>query len=249
MNRLKVLYGFGAITALIAALIFRRNLAAEISMLIGQSAPNTVADLFKLLQYNPVLGVSFLNFFDIVNYVFVGVMFLALYIALRRTNRNYAAIATVLSIAGIAVYVATNTAFSMLSLSSQYANASTDAQKSALLAEGQALLTKGYPGAGYEGLGGCISLFLLAAAGLIISAVMLRSKIFNRPTAFIGMAACGFDLAYIMGLAFVPVSGVYLWSLFCIPAAGLLVTIWHVLVGVKLLKLSRATQVDGGDSQ
>jgi hypothetical protein len=48
-------------------------------------------------------------------------MFLALYAALRRANKSYMAIAMTLGFVGIAVYFASNTAFSMLSLSDQYA--------------------------------------------------------------------------------------------------------------------------------
>jgi hypothetical protein len=191
----------------------------------------------------------FLNFFDIADYVLVGLMFLALYIALRKTNRSYAGIATTLSLVGILVYIISNTAFTMFSLSSQYASATTDEQRSKLLAAGQVVLAKGVPGAGYQGVGGLTSLFLLAVAGLIISVVMLSSKIFNRSTAYVGITASIFDFAYLSGLAFLPSTAFYLWSSLFIGGAGLLLMIWHLLVGVKLYKLSGTPVSTGGEKQ
>jgi TRAP-type C4-dicarboxylate transport system permease small subunit len=121
----RALYLVGAVAAVVAALGFRRNLAVEITMLTAQSPPSTAVDWFTLLQNDRLLGLSFLNVFDIVNYAMVGAMFLAVYAALRQTSRLYMATATSLGIAGIAIYFVTNTAFSMLSLSSQYSYAST----------------------------------------------------------------------------------------------------------------------------
>jgi hypothetical protein len=43
----------------------------------------------------------------------------------------------------MAVYIASNRAFAMLSLSGQYASATTDAQSSLLNAAGQAMLAEG----------------------------------------------------------------------------------------------------------
>jgi hypothetical protein len=239
-------YRVGAIAALIAAFIFRRNLGAEITLMTGQSSPSSAAGWFSLLQKSNLLGLAFLNVFDMADYVLVGVMFLALYVALRRTNKNFTATAVILNLVGIAIYLVSNTTFSMLSLSSQYAITATDAQRSTLLSAGQALLAEGAPGAVYQGIGGYISLFLLATAGLIISAIMLRSKIFNRITAYIGIVASAFDLAYIIGLAFVPTATVYLLSASCLSVAGLLLLVWHLLIGLKLYQLSRTSQVKGG---
>jgi len=229
----KSLYRIGGVAALTAGIIFRRNLGAEISLITRYTPPNTAIDWFTLLQNNRLLGLSYLNIFDIVDYALVDLMFLALYVALRRANESYMTIATVLGFVGIAVYFASNTSLSMLSLSNQYAAATTDAQRSMLLAAGQAVLAMG------EGTGIYTSFLLLATAGMIISAVMLRSNLFGRVTAYVGILASAFDLAYIVGLAFVPASDVYLLSVSFLSAAGLLLLIWHLLIGLKLYQLGR----------
>jgi len=228
----KSLYRVGGAAALIAGVIFRRNLGPEISLFSGHVPPSTVIDWFTLLQNNRLLGLSLLNLFDIVDYALVGLMFLALYTALRRANESYMAIATTIGFVGIVVYFASNTAFSMLSLSDQYAAATTDAQRSVFLAAGQAMLAIGLQGTGIY-----MSFLLLAIAGLIISAVMLRSNIFSKVTAYVGILASVFDLAYCITLAFVPAIDVYLVS-----AAGLLLMIWHILIGRRLYQLGRTRQ-------
>jgi len=239
----KSLYRVGGVAALIAGVLFRRNIAAEIGLFSEYKSPVTVSNWFTLLQSNRLLGFSYLNIFDIVNYTLVGLMFLALYAVLRRTNKSYMAIATILAFLGIAVYIASNTAFSMLSLSEQYAAATTEAERTMLLAAGQAMLVINRfssPGA-HPGAGGYMSLLLIAIAGMITSVVMLRSDVFNRATAIVGILASTFDLAYCIAFAFVPTVDSELLAVCFIPAAGLLLMIWHIMVGWRLIQLGKET--------
>ena len=98
----KSLYRVGGVAALMAGVIFRRNLGAEISLFSTQKQPDTIIDWFTLLQNNRVLGLAYLNIFDLVNYALVGLMFLALYVVLKQANKSYMAIATTLGFLGIA---------------------------------------------------------------------------------------------------------------------------------------------------
>ena len=235
----KSLYKVGGVAALVAGILFRRNLAAEIGLFSQQEPPVAVSDWFALLQSNRLLGLAYLNIFDIVNYALVSLMLLALYAVLRRASKSAMAIATALGLLGIAVYFASNTAFSMLSLSDQYAVAPTEAQRTTLLAAGEAMLAINRftaPGS-HPGSGGYISLLLIAVAGLIASMVMLRSDLFNRATAYVGILASAFDLAYCLAFAFVPMVDSELLAVLFIPAAGLLLMIWHIMVGWRLYRL------------
>ena len=244
--RWKSLYRIGAIAALVAALGFRRNMGAEMTMFFGV-APKTAAAWFTLLQNNSLLGIISLNFFDIIDYALVGIMFVALYVAFKKTNRIFAAAAASMCLAGIIVYVVSSTSFEMLSLSNQYTSASTATQKTVLLTAAQTVLVKGVPGAGYQGVGGIVSMFLIAIAVLVISAIILRSKIFYRITGYVGIMASVFDLAYLMGIGSVPSAIFNLWSSIFVGGAGLLLMIWHLLVGIKLHNI--AGQSKGGDTQ
>jgi hypothetical protein len=238
------LYTVGGVAALIAGILFRRNLAAEIGLISQHEPPVTVSDWFALLQSNRLLGLAYLNIFDIVNYALVSLMFLALYAVLRRAKKGYMAIATALGLLGIAVYFASNTAISMLSLSDQYAVATAEAQRISLLAAGEAMLAINRftaPGS-HPGSGGYISLLLIAVAGMITSIVMLRSDLFNRATAYVGILASALDLAYCIAFAFIPTVDSELLAILFIPAAGLLLMIWHIMVGWRLYRLGRLAE-------
>ena len=234
----KGLFKVGSVAALIAGLVFRRNLGAEFMLLrsvgiinVGPTTPPVaVGDWFGLLQNNRLVGLTLLGAFDMVNYALVGLMFLALFAALRRAGRSSITIAAALSFVGIAVYLASNQALTMLSLSDQYAAATTDAQRSLLLAAGQAILAI-HQNAGYEGTGLYLSFFLVTVAGLLISAVMLRSRIraFSKVTAYMGILANGFGLGYYLALAFAP-------ALVALPlsVSALFLLAWYILIGRQL---------------
>jgi hypothetical protein len=226
------LYRIGGVAALVAGIVFRRNIAAEIILFAGQTPPNTVADWFTLLQNNTLLGVSLLNIFDVVNYALVGIMFLGLYVALKQTNRDFMALAATVGLVGTAVYLASNTAFSMLSLSNQYAAAATEPEKTTLIAAGQTMLAMG------QSTGMYTSLLLVAVAGFITSVVMLQSKVFGKVTAYVGILAGALDLIYcVTTFASVPELDALL-----LASAGLCLMIWHILAGRKLYQLGQIKQ-------
>ncbi len=236
----KSLYKVGGVAALIAGALFRRNIAAEISLFGQPRAPVTVEDWFTLLQNNRLLGLTYLNIFDLVNYALVGLMFLALYAVLQRLNKASMTIVMVACLAGIAIYFASNTAFSLLALSDQYAAAITDTERSILLAAGQALLAINRFSLGsHPGSGGYMSLLLIALAGLIVSAVMLRNNLFNRATACVGILAGTLDLAYCVAFVFVPSTNAGRLAIYFIPASGFFLMIWHILVGWRLYQLGK----------
>lgn len=233
------LYRIGGAAALLAGILLRRNLGVEIA-LFGPQPPDTAAGWYALLQSNRLLALAYLNIFDIANYALVALMLLALYAALRADSPSSMAVALSLGLLGVGVYFAANTALSLLALSHQYAAAADGAQKTALLAGGEALLALNRFSSGAQpGSGGYLSLLLLAAAGLITSAVMLRGAVFGKATALIGLAAAALDLAYCLAFPFAPAATAALLAVLFIPAAGLLLMVWHILVGWRLLRLGQ----------
>jgi hypothetical protein len=238
------LYRVGGVAALLAGVFFRRNIAAEVGLFSEHTSPVTVSNWFALLQSNRLLALSYLNVFDLVNYALVGLMFLALYALLKRVNESYIAIATTVGFLGVATYFASNTAFSMLSLSDQYTAMTIDAQRTLLLAAGQAMLALNrfsHPGA-HPGSGGYMSLLLIAVAGLITSIIMLRSDMFNRATAYVGILASAFDLAYCIAFVFVSTVDSEVLAIYFVPAAGFFLMIWHIMVGLRLYQLGKESR-------
>lgn len=232
----------GGVAALIAGVVFRRNLGVEIALFSAQKQPDTVIGWFTLLQQHRLLGLAYLNLFDLVNYALVGMLFLALYAVLGQANKSGMTVALALGFVGIAVYGASNTAFSLLALSDHYVAAPSAAERDGVLAAGQALLALNRfssPGA-HPGAGGYLSLLLIAAAGMISSVAMLRSNLFSRATGYAGIVANGLDLAYCLAFAFVPGADRELLAVSFIPAAGLFLMVWHIMAGWRLYRLGAA---------
>ncbi len=219
----KSLYRVGGAAALTIVVLFFIQI---IAFAMGP-IPSTTIDWFTLLQNNRLLGLLDLDLVYVADQVLLLLIFLALYVALRRANQSYMAVATILGFVAIAVYFATNAAFSMLYLSDQYAAATTDAQRSLFLAAGQATLAVS------QGTGWYVFNVLGSVAPLIVSVVMLRSNIFSKVTAYAGILGSAVGLAF-----FVPAIGVYLLLI-----SAVLFLIWFILIARRLLQLSaRATR-------
>jgi hypothetical protein len=139
-------------------------------------------------------------------------------------------IAAAVGLVGTGVYLASNQAFAMVALSGQYAAAAGDPERTTALAAGDALLAIHNPGAVFQGAGVTAGLFLVTVAGLIIAVVMLRSDVFGKATATIGILAHGFMLGYFVTWTFPPAIRALPPSL-----SGLFLFVWYILIGIKLL--------------
>ena len=216
----KALYRVGGA----AALTIVGLTAIQIIIFIALPPPGTVIGYFTLFHKNGLLGLLSLDLLYIVDTVLVVLIYLALYAALRRASPSFMAIALTLGLVGIAAYFASNTAFEMLSLSNQYAAATTDAQRSLFVAAGQAMLAI-YTGTAFD-----VYYLLNAFATLIISGVMLRSAIFGKGTAYVGIL--------VAVLMFVPSTagtiGLYLALSSLVPTA-----IWLILIARRLFRLGQ----------
>jgi len=219
-----------------SALIVGTLLAVEMIVYIASSAPSLAdtAGWFKLFQSNRLLGILNFGILETIALLLFVPIFLALYAALRQASESTMSIAAILAFIAIAVNFATGKLFSLLTLSDLYAAATTDAQRAAFLAAGQAALAQSAQG----GIGGAAEGGIpLAVAGLLISAVMLRSKIFGKATAYVGILANGIGLAMYMSAAARTAFG---GSAFFGPFF-LLSVIWFFLIGQRLLHIGRAS--------
>jgi hypothetical protein len=215
----KPLYRVGGAAALITAVL----IPLQIVVFVAWPPPleGTVSEWFTLFEDNWLLGLLSLDLLLIVDYVLLVPIVLALYVALRRVSESWMAVATALYFVAIAAYFASNTAFEMLSLSDQYAAATTDAQRTMYLAAGQAML------ATFEGTAFQVSYVLASLAGIIIGAVMQRSDIFSK------VAAYALILGDVIGPGlYVPTIGIFL-SVISVPVLW----IWYVLIARRLIQL------------
>ena len=235
----RFLYRAGAIAAFIAVIFFRRNLSAEFVAFNGfglfevpAQTPISAAEWFALLQTDKISGLILLNFFDVVNYLLVGVLFVALYFALRREQPVLALTGLALAGAGILICLMSNQALSMLSLGSRYAAAGMDAQRAGLLAAGEARLAIDNPGRVPSGAGTLAALLLVTLATLLFAVAMLRSPQFGKTAAWVGLLAAGLQLIY-FPLLLISTNWVAPPFVLSTPFR----VTWYVLAALRLLRL------------
>ena len=217
----RTLYLIGGIAALLTVVLGLTEVAIEGSSSALAGGPATAQEWFTLLQSNRVLGMALLEIFEVVLLPLGGLMFLALYVSLRRLDEPLMAIALTAELISIAIFLSSNVALGMFALSDQYATATSEAQRTALAATGQVML------AAWQGTGHFLTFLLGSLAGVIVSVVMLRSRRFGKVTAIVGI------LANLLGIPG-PALGFVLWTI-----NGLLVLAWSILVGIRLLQFAR----------
>ena len=215
--------------AVVSALLAVTLIPLQIIVYAIWGIPETAIESFTLFQANKLIGLLVLEFLYLVSNILSIPIYLALYMTLRRVDQSVMAIATVLGLIAIAVVFAARPTFDMLYLSEQYAAATTEAQRAILLAAGEAKLALVY------GTAQQVHYFLGAVALLLVSIVMLRSDIFSRTTAYVGIIAN----VLVFGL-YVPTIGVYLSIFSVFP----FLTLWLILIGRRFLQLgSRQNEV------
>ena len=194
----------------------------------GIPVPASVVAWFRLLQSNRLLGLTELTGLQIPMFALLVPLFLAVQAAVRPTNPALGLVATAFGLVGIAVYLASNTAFSMASLSDQWASAAGDVERERLLAAGQAMLAQ------YEGPGLDAGVFLVMVATLGFSWLMLRGPIFGQVTAAIGIVAGVIGLGYYVAVPFPSV------RVFVLEVAAPFFVLWLALTARGLLRVSSA---------
>jgi hypothetical protein len=215
----KPLYRIAAVAALITVVL----IPIQVVLFIVWPPPleGTVNDWFALFEDNRLHGLLSLDLLLMFDYVLLIPIVLALYVALRGVEASFTAIGAVLFFVAIAVYFASNTAFEMLSLSEQYTAATTAAERTTLLAAGQAML------ATYTGTAFHASYILGSLAGITLSAVMLRGETFSRAAAYAGILGNAIGL----GL-YLPAIGLYLGVL-----SGPILWIWYILLARRFFQM------------
>lgn len=217
----RVLYGIAAAAALASVVL----IPVQMVVFIVWTPPlgGTAADWFALFERSRLLGLLSLDLLLLVDQALLVPLFLALYVALRPTSPSLMLLATALGLVGTAVYFASGAAFEMLTLSRHYAAATTPEQRAAYLAAGEALL------AVYQGTAFDVSYWLQSIAGLVLSAVMLRSRAFSRATAWLGL------VGFLLGLGlFIPG-----WTGIGVSLLSVVVLwVWYVLLALGFRRLA-----------
>ena len=212
------LYRVAGVATLISLVI----IPIQIIVFIVSPPPTTAIGWFTLFQNNKLLGLLAFELLIVVSNALAIPIYLAFYAALRRVSESFMAIATVIGLVGIVASFVARPAFEMLYLSDQYAAAATTDSQSMFLAAGEVMIAMS------KGTASHLSYIFAALAPLIISVVMLRSNIFSKATAYIGI------LANVIALGFyVPEIGI----IFGIISVCPFLMIWEILIARRFFQL------------
>ena len=234
-NWLYTLGGAAALTAMLANLL---------DVLVGFGGTEVVTygtksatDWFAIYQGSWLKGVYALGILNIVYMVAMLPVYFALLGAHLRRQAITSALATIVFLVGMSIYISNNAAIPLLVLSNKYALANTDIQKNIFVAAGEAVLARGEdftPGS-------FIGLFFSGIAAIAISFVMLRGRIFGKATACIGIVGFTFLSLFTILATFVPALYTFAFYIFG-SLGGILALTWFDLVARRLFQLGRDEQ-------
>lgn len=189
--------------------------------------PTTIVGWFTRYQSNPIVGLLNQDLLMMFDQAILIILFVALFVALRRSHPSLMAIALALGLVGTAIYFASNTAVNMLNLSNQYAAATSEAQRVGLIGAGQAMMAT-YQGTAYD-----VGYVMQGVADLLIAIVMVRSTVFSQTTGWVGI---------IYGVAaLIPANAGTIGLIFGF-ASLVPMLVWFVLTGRRLFQLAGAPE-------
>ncbi len=225
--RWKALYRAGGVAALVQlgcvliTLVVATTLGVE---------PTTANEYFTGLEQARLVTLLRLDFPSLINVTLFTVTSFAVIAALQESKRMYAGLGVGLVFIGVVLALATHSAFSMIHLADQYAAATTETQRTMLLAAGEAVIASDW----WHSTGGFFAGLFLQGGTVLISCIMLRSGHFSKATAWTGLLANGLDWIHVLiqlvspGLAAI-----------VLAIGGLFYVAWYPLLARDFLRLSK----------
>jgi hypothetical protein len=220
--RWRDLYKLAGIAAVVSEIVI---ILGFVTYFIWPYAPGTESteNIFINLQNNTLGALISLDLFLLIGNLFSILLFLALYLSLKQVSESFALIALAVGLIAVVFLIPARPLIELYTLSKSYMAATTEAAKSQYLAAGEAVL------ASFDGIGWFLNTLLGGFSLLISSILMLRSNIYSKATAYVGIisnvAVCSF---------FIPVVGILLLFL-SVPGYA----IWYFFLARKFFQLGR----------
>lgn len=215
------LYRLGSACALLLVLII--IIQGIISAMFPQPLDGSALDWFILFQKNKLIGLIDFELLMVLYTILSLPIVFSLYILHRHTHPFWSYVYAILSVVGVICFIISRPAFGMLHLSNAYAAATTDTQRTLLLAAGEANLAL-FHGSFFHS-----SYILGSLTGLLISLLMVKSDLFSKATPYVRIGSSIFDF----GL-YIPTIGIYI-SIFSV----LFLFIWNIMIAHRLYQLAK----------
>jgi hypothetical protein len=173
------------------------------------SAPTP--DILQQIHDDPLRGFFGLDGLLVLGDLIGMLLFVALYASLREVHAALALLALVLGMVAVVLIFPARPISELFLLSERFVAATTDETRLRFLAAAEATLSQ------FDGTAFMASTFLGALSLLLSSLLMLRSRLFGRPAAYVGivtnLAVCGFIIPRIgIALLFLSVPGYMIWN-------------------------------------
>jgi hypothetical protein len=233
-NQWKLIYQIGAVCAFLAFLV----MAAEMGITFlpdGAREILSIQDLFDLYTRNWFMGMRFMGLMNIFATTLMIPTMVAILGVHRKKDAGLAILILVIFAASYAIFMADNAAFPMLTIHTKYQAATSETTKQALLTAAESLWAKGAshtPGT-FPGF------FLSITVQFLLGWLLLRNDFFPKTTALIGIIAFAFLMTFEITSSFVP--SMFDVAIIFAGIGGILVYVWYILVGLRLLRISQKT--------
>jgi hypothetical protein len=228
--------GFYKVAGIFSLLIVLVGLVDIVtSMLGGEAHANAtilIEDWFAFFDTNPLAALGNLGLFNILTLSLGIPLYLALFNINKLKYPAFSALAAILFSMGTAIYISSNTVFSMQAISNQYAFAS-EVQKPLLEATGRALLAQGAD----LSAGTFMGFLFTQSAGLIMALVLMQSGVFGKIVPLLGAIGFGLMLVFFLIAAFAPEH--FNTATMISAPGGILLMAYQVLLARKLFQLSK----------
>lgn len=228
----KVFYKAAGVLAILIVLAGLTDAITSMGTAAQNNSTVSVIEWFTLFQTNRFAAFSRLGVINILTLSLGIPIYLALTQAFRQHRPALAGLASALFFIGTAVYLSSNTAFSLFAISQQYATAA-EAQKPLLEAAGRAVLAQGAD----LTTGTFVGLFITQIAGMLITSGMLRGEVFGKWTGIVGLVGFSLMSVFFILTAFVPAQ--YDAAMLIAAPGALFMITYQILMARRFFQLGR----------
>lgn len=228
----KTLYRAAGTLALLVVFIGLIDATTSMGMEARDNSTIPMIEWFTLFQTNPFAAFSRLGIINMITLSLSVPIYLAFTQAFQQRRPALAALASLLFFVGTAVYLSSNTVFSLFAVSQQYA-AAAEVQKPVLEAAGRALLAQGADLTTGTFVGFCIT----QIAGLLITSGMLRGEVFGKWTGLAGLVGYSLMSVFFILTAFVPAQ--YDTAMLVAAPGALIMITYQILLARRFFQLGK----------
>ena len=215
------LYTIAGIAAIISILVIALGF---VTYFIWPYTPgqDSAENILVLLHDDPLGGLISLDLF-----LFIGNLFsLALYVSLRQVDEGIALLALAVGLIGLVLLIPARPILELVHLSQAYMATASETEQAQIVDSAATLLAL------FDGIGWYMNTLLGGLSLLTSSILMLRSRLYSKATAYVGIATnlvlCGFVIP--------PISLLMLFL--CLPGY----IIWYILLARRFFQLGRVAR-------